>query len=178
MRALFILTISSVFVVPAAAQDRCKWTSGDTGSVSTYPQQLNIDVGDTPGHIIGVYELHSVARPNSKPNCEGLKDKEVSSYGTRDYRDRNGRASGYIIETLENGDKIYQEFSGTTQTAIAADGSKKTTYEGVAYYVGGTGRYQTVRGYERDHLIVDWPAGESKPSGTHSTAEGEYWFEK
>jgi hypothetical protein len=183
MRALSIHTIPAVFIVPllavpAVADERCKWSDPATDSVSTYPQQLNIDVGDMPGHIIGAYSLHSVAGPNSKPNCQGLKDKETWTYGMRDYRDRNGRASGYTIETLENGDKIYQEFSGTTETTTAADGSKKTTYEGVAHYVGGTGRYQTVRGVERDHLVIDWAAGESKPTGTHAAADGEYWFEK
>ena len=27
--------------------------------------------------FVGVYEIHSVAGPNTKPNCEGLKDKET-----------------------------------------------------------------------------------------------------
>ena len=184
MRALFIRKIPAAFIVPllalpAAAQERCKWSSeGDTGSVSSYPQQLVMYVGDTPGHIVGAYELHSVAGPNGKPNCEGLKDKETWTHGYRDYRDRNGRAWGYTVTTLENGDKIYQEFSGTTQTTTAADGSKKTAYDGVANWTGGTGRYQTVRGIERDHVVIDWAKGESKPTGTHTTADGEYWFEK
>ena len=83
MRALFIRTIPAVFVVPlltvpGAAQDRCKWSSDDDpGTATSYPQQLNIDVGDAPGHIVGVYEIYSVAGPNVTPNCEGLKDKEI-----------------------------------------------------------------------------------------------------
>jgi hypothetical protein len=184
MRAPFIRAIPVIFVLPmlaapVAAQERCKWSSeGDSGSVSSYPQQLNIDVGDAPGHIVGVYELHSVAGPNAKPNCEGLKDKETWTHGLRDYRDRNGRVSGYTVEILENGDKIYQEISGTTETTTAADGSTKTTYEGVATWTGGTGRYQTVRGIERDHVLVDWAKGESKPTSFHASGDGEYWFEK
>ena len=135
------------------AQERCKWSSdGDPSTVTSYPQQLNIDVGDAPGHIVGVYEIYSVAGSNSKPNCEGLKDKETWTYGYRDYRDRNGRTWGYIVTTLENGDKIYQEYSGTTETTVAADGSTKTTTDNVATWTGGTGRYQTVRGIERDHV--------------------------
>jgi hypothetical protein len=42
----------------------------------------------------------------------------------------------------------------------------------------GTGRYQTVRGVERDHTVIDWAKGESKPTGIHAFADGEYWFEK
>ena len=184
MRALFIRAIPAVFIVPllaapAAAQERCKFSSdSDPGAVASYPQQLNIDVGDAPGHIVGVYQIHSVPGPNAKPNCEGLKDKESWIQGYRDYRDRNGHTWGYTVTVLENGDKIYQQFSATTETVTAADGSTKTITEGVATWTGGTGRYQAVRGIERDHTLVDWAKGESKPTAIHSSAHGEYWFEK
>ena len=64
MRAPFIRAVPAVFIVPllaapGAAQERCKWSSeGGSGNVTSYPQQLNIDVGDAPGHIVGVYEIH------------------------------------------------------------------------------------------------------------------------
>jgi len=184
MRALFIRAVPAVLIAPllaapGAAQERCKFSSDiDPGTVTSYPQQLNIDVGDAPGHIIGVLEIHSVAGPNAKPNCEGLKDKESWIYGYRDYHDRNGHVWGYTVTILENGDKIYQEYSATTETTTAADGSTKTTTDGVATWTGGTGRYQTVRGIERDHVLIDWAKGESKPTGIHTSADGEYWFEK
>jgi hypothetical protein len=184
MRALFIRAVPAVFVLPlltapSAAQERCKWSSDSgSGGATSYPQQLNIDVGDAPGHIVGVYELLSVAGPNAKPNCEGLKDKETRTYGYRDYRDRNGHTWGYTVTILENGDKIYAEYSGTTETRAAADGSTKTTTDLVQTWTGGTGHYQTVRGIERGHTLVDWAKGESKPTGIQSSSDGEYWFEK
>jgi hypothetical protein len=185
MRALFIRVAPAVFVVPllaapVVAQERCKWSSeADPGTVTTYPQQLNIDVGDAPGHVAGVFEIHSVYGPNAKPwLCEGLKEKESWTYGYRDYQDRNGHTWGYGVSILENGDKIYVQNSGTTETTVAADGSTKTTVENVATWTGGTGRYQTVRGVERDHTLVDWAKGESKPTSIHGSADGEYWFEK
>ena len=184
MRMLFIRTVLALFVVPLlaaplAAQERCKFSSdGDSGGPSSYPQQLNIDVGDTPGHIVGVYELLNVAGPNDKPNCEGLKEKETRNYGYRDYRDRNGHTWGYSVTILENGDKIYAQYSGTTRTRVAADGSRKTTTDTVSTWTGGTGRYQTVRGLGRTHNLVEWAKGESKPTGVQSSSDGEYWFEK
>ena len=184
MRALFIRAVPALFIVPLlaaplAAQERCKFSSdSDSGGPSSYPQQLNIDVGDTPGHIVGVYELLNVAGPNDKPNCEGLKDKETWTHGYRDYRDRNGNTWGYTVTILENGDKIYSEYSGTTETTAASDGSTKTTTDTVATWTGGTGRYQTVRGIARGHTAVDWAKGESKPTSNHGSANGEYWFEK
>jgi len=184
MRALFIRAVPAVFIVPllaapATAQERCKWSAdADPGTVTSYPQQLNIDVGDAPGHIIGVFEIHSVFGPNEKPNCEGLKERESWNHGYRDYRDRNGHTWGYTVMILENGDKIYAETSGTTETVTAPDGSTKTMVESVANWTGGTGRYQSVRGFERDHTLVDWAKGESKPTAIHGSADGEYWFEK
>ena len=120
---------------------------------------------------------YSVAGPNAKPNCEGLKDKESWIHGNRDYRDRNGHR-GYTVTILENGEKIYPEYSGTTETTVAADGSTKTTTDIVATWTGGTGRYQTVRGIERDHSLVDWAKGELKPTAIYGSADGEYWLEK
>jgi len=125
-----------------------------------------------------VYEIHSVAGPNAKPNCEGLKDKEIWTHGYRDYRDRNGRSWGYSVTILENGDKIYSEYSGVTETTVAPDGSTKTAIETVANWTGGTGRYQTVRGIARNHNLWDWAKGESKPTSVHGSGDGEYWFEK
>ena len=83
-----------------------------------------------------------------------------------------------MVTILENGDKIYQQYSGTTETTAAPDGSTKTTTDVVATWTGGTGRYQTVRGIARNHTLVDWAKGESKPTGVHTSADGEYWFEK
>ena len=90
----------------------------------------------------------------------------------------NGHTWGHTVTTLENGDKIYAEYSGTTETTAAPDGSTKTTTDTVATWTGGTGRYQTVRGIARGHTDVDWAKGESKPTTTHGSGNGEYWFEK
>jgi hypothetical protein len=79
---------------------------------------------------------------------------------------------------LESGDKIYSEYSGTTQTTVGADGSTKTTNDLVGNWTGGTGRYQAVRGIQRTQTLVDWAKGESKPTAVHATSDGEYWFEK
>jgi hypothetical protein len=111
--AFFALTISK-----GTAEDKCK-LSWEVPVVDTkYTQQLALDVGDMLGHQVRVYELHRVY-PNDKPNCEGLKRVESWSYGLSDYVDRNGPYHGYMVTTLENGDKIFSEFSGTSQTVIA-----------------------------------------------------------
>jgi hypothetical protein len=74
---------------------------------------------------------------------------------------------------LENGDKIFGESSGTTQTVVGADGSKKTTYSGVVVYTGGTGKYQGIRGLQRESSQFD-----PEKNFNQSQSEAEYWIEK
>lgn len=176
-RRSLILTVLpiglAVLIIPdVAAQERCKMTWEVPAADSKYTQQLAIDVGDVPGHQVRVLELRRVF-PNDKPNCEGLKRVEEWTRGYSDYIDRNGRAWGYEVVALENGDKIYGEWTGTSQTVVGADGSKKTTFEGTSTWTGGTGKYQGVRGIEWSHAVFD--PGKGLNQGKF---EAEYWFEK
>ena len=75
--------------------------------------------------------------------------------------------------TLENGDKIFSEFRGVSQTVVNPDGTKKSTAVSVARYTGGTGKYQSIRGIERSSTIFD-------PDRNYNEVQfqSEYWFEK
>jgi hypothetical protein len=137
-----------------------------------FTQQLTVDVGDMPGHQVRVFELHRVY-PNDKPNCEGLKRVESWNRGYSDYIDRNGRAWSYLVIRLENGDQIFGEVSGTSQTIVAPDGTKNSTYEGTAKWTGGTGKYQGVRGIGWDHGRFNLDTGQNEVKSVV-----EYWFEK
>jgi hypothetical protein len=78
-------------------------------------QQHVTDLGDIPGHQIRVFELDRVY-PNIKPNCEGLKWTESWTRGLSDYVDRSDWSWGYEeVYTLERGDKIFKEHSGTVR---------------------------------------------------------------
>jgi hypothetical protein len=74
---------------------------------------------------------------------------------------------------LENGDKIFGEFSGASQTVVAADGSKKSTFSGVVVYTGGTGKYQGIRGLQRESSQFD-----PEKNFSQAQADAEYWLEK
>lgn len=165
--AMLMLTTANI-----SAQEHCKMSWEVSATDTKYTQQLAIDVGDMPGHQVRVYEIHR-AYPNAKPNCEGLKWVESWARGFNDYVDRNGRSWGYEVRTLENGDQIYVEFAGTVQTVVGSDGSKRSTYEGTTTWKGGTGKYQGVRGIERNHIVADVEKGFNQAKG-----ESEYWFEK
>jgi hypothetical protein len=106
------------------AQEKCKRSGTSLAQDSKYTQQHVIDVGDVPGHQVRILELHRTPS-NAKPNCEGLKAAESWSRGYSDYTNLNGRAWGYDVTVLDNGDKIFSQWSGTTQTTFNADGSVK-----------------------------------------------------
>ena len=159
-------------ITDVSAQEKCKVSTQALAANTKYTQQYTLDARDVPGHQIRIYEIHRTW-PNDKPNCEGLKRVEqwVSAYS--DYIDRNGRTWGYVTTTLDNGDKIFSEFDGTSQTTVGPDGSKKGTYTGVTRDIGGTGKYQTVRGLMRESAAFDLDKNTNQ-----SQSEGEYWFEK
>jgi hypothetical protein len=166
------VALTAFSVSEVSAEERCKVSGGVPAANTTYTQQHVLDVGDVPGHQVRIYELHRTY-PNDKPNCEGLKRIESWSRAFSDYIDRNGRSWGYSVTVLENGDKIFSEFSGTSQTAVGADGSKKSAFTGVTRFTGGTGKYQGVRGVMRESTNFDLDKNLNQLQ-----SDGEYWFEK
>ena len=156
----------------ATAQEKCKMSWDVPAANSNFTQQHVIDVGDVPGHQVRILELHRVF-PDDKPNCEGLKRVESWNRGYSDYVDRNGHTWGYLIVVLENGDKIFGELSGTTQTVANPDGSKKSTATVVTKYTGGTGKYQGIRGIEQGISVFD-----PDKNLNQGHFEAEYWIEK
>ena len=140
--AFLALTISC-----ASADDKCRLTWEVPASDTKYTQQFALEVGDIPGHQIRIYELHRVY-PNDKPNCEGLQRIDSWSYGYSDYVNRNGPYHVYMVTTLENGDKIFRESTGISQTTLAEDGSRKSsTEEGTQVWTGKTGKYRGSTGF-------------------------------
>jgi hypothetical protein len=164
------LALTPICFSTVSAQERCKVSEDGTAAKSKYTQQHVLDVGDMPGHQIRVFELHRTY-PDDKPNCENLKRTESWSRGYSDYVDRNGRAWGYAVISHENGDKIFAEFSGTSQTTVAADGAKKSTFTGVTRYIGGTGTYQGVQGLLKSSVAFDLDKNMNQERN-----EGEYWL--
>ena len=167
------LALAAFSVSDVLAQERCKISREVPAGNTTYTQQHVLDVGDVPGHQIRIYELHRIYPADTKPNCEGIKLKESWDRGFSDYVDRNGRTWGYGVVTLENGDRIFEEWDGVSQTIVDPDGAKRSTYTGIRRYTGGTGKYQGVRGLLRDSAAFD---PDKKTNQLRS--EGEYWFEK
>jgi hypothetical protein len=180
-RLISAITLSMLAIHAASAQQRCKFSYEGGTEEASYPQQLRLDVGDTPGHIIGAYEVRRGPTPSAKPNCEGFKVVERLTHGFSDTIDRNGRVWGYGTITLDNGDKIYTEYSGSVSAVTDADGSLMSMTNAISTWTGGTGRYLGVRGVTRDkseNFYVKDSQGKLNAKTNKLSSEGEYWFEK
>jgi hypothetical protein len=56
-----------------------------------------------------------------------------------------GTSVGYFLYTLTNGEKIWAKFDSVYSTT-STRGSRETTYQGVFRFVGGSGKYASIRG--------------------------------
>jgi hypothetical protein len=174
--ALFAIGVSAALTVLGSAeapgQEKCKMSWSIAAANAEYTGQHAFDVGDVPDHQVRIFEVRRTFA-DDQPNREGLKLVEQWLRGYSDYVERNGPAWGYSVTLLENGDKIFAEFSGATQTVVSPDGSKKTVATTVHKWTGGTGKYQGVRGIQQESTVFD-----PDKSFNETRAEAEYWFEK
>jgi hypothetical protein len=154
----------------AAAQTKTKFVS--KAAPSKYTQTHIIDVGDVPNHQLRLFELHTVYTSEA-PEFGGVKVKERFARAVSDYIDGSGTATGYAINMLENGDKVFERLTIQAQTVVAADGSKKLGYRAVATLTGGTGRFTEIRG-----TLLGGGGSDLKTGVSDAWTEGEYWFEK
>jgi hypothetical protein len=161
-----------IMPLPAAAQQKHKFSYERSADTSEYTQQLRIDIGDVPGHQIRVYELKAVY-PDDSVKFLDVAVKEEYNRAFSDYTNTNGRHFGYCLYVLKNGDKIQGRIDGTTQATMNADGSKSITFSGVTTLTGGTGKFRGIRGTLRYSGFYDPVANRSGDK-----TDGEYWIEE
>ena len=154
------------------AQERQKTSWNVPEANAEYTQRLNVEVGDVPGHVVRIYEIHRrFADP--PPVFAGTRAVEAWDRGQAEYVGLNGPSWGYTIFHLANGEKVFARFNGAVRTTVGSDGKKQTIYSGTTVLTGGTGKFKGIRGLFHETDTVDIAAGIS-----HTTGTGEYWFEQ
>jgi hypothetical protein len=156
----------------AWAQQKYQYSSSAAPTASRYVQRHKIDVGDLPGHEIVIVEIQRT-HASDHPMVMGVKIIETSSYGFTDQINGVGRSEGYTTWTLEDGSKIFVEYSGAVYAELTATGSRKGTYHGVSRFVGGTGRFAAIHGTLTDDVEYDT---DPKTGYNRPVTRGEYWF--
>jgi hypothetical protein len=76
---------------------------------------------------------------------------------------------------LEDGNKIFTEWLGTSYSEATSTGSRRGTYHGTTRWIGGTGKYATIRAVITADVEFDT---DPKTGYNRPVAKGEYWFEK
>lgn len=102
-----------------------------------YTKAEAVEVGDVPGHVLGVAEAKGLTFPDTG---------EIAAYGikvTFDYVNGTGPHDGYATATFEDGATVAYRFEGTTK---AVDGGKTSEFEGKHTYLKGTGRFEGIKG--------------------------------
>jgi hypothetical protein len=160
-RTTFALTVMALIGLAMAmptgdalAQQKQRVSFKTPPENSKYTQQHVIEVGDTPGHEVRVYEIHR-DYPSNAPVVNGLKIAESWTRGVSDYIDGNGSNTSYSVYVLENGDKLF------TRVALVAQslGSGKLTTTAAGPIIGGTGKLAGIQGTVRTLGTAEPKAG-------------------
>jgi hypothetical protein len=161
-----------LFPASGLAQQKYSYSHSTAPQSSRYVQQRVIDVDDMPGHQLRILEVQRKYTRNH-PVISGVKVVEVTVRGFSDYTNGVGPAQGYSTWILEDGNKVYAQWSGTSYTTTTSTGSQQGTYNGMTYFIGGTGEFATLRGVltEKSEFNTDPESGYNK-----SSSIGEYWF--
>jgi hypothetical protein len=137
----------------AVAQQKQQVSFKAPAENTKYTQQLILDAGDVPNHIVRVFELHYIY-PNNAPVINGLKLVEAWARGITDYLDGNGPGTVYSVYVLENGDKFF------TRTALLVQNiAGKLTATNVGNITGGTGKFAATQGIIRVSTNFDYKTG-------------------
>lgn len=129
---LSLLALASV----AAAQTKITGTL-DCGKMD---QQQPMEVGDKPGHVLGLAQSKCTW---SKPlEIAGITSKDDVATGSIDASGNRGQTHGYAVDAVSNGDKLTMRLTGTVEMKDGAAVSEKGTWT----FVSGTGKLKGIKG--------------------------------
>jgi hypothetical protein len=154
----------------AAAQEKHHWSSKDkdySPGIIKFTQQINIDVGDMPGHshVVRAFEIHTTF-PDKAPNMNGVKQVESWGRGFGDRIDGSGSLTEYDVDVYENGDKVF-----STEVGVIQNIAGQLISTSVGHYTGGTGKFAAIQGSYRYSCPFNLNTGVVECQG-----DGEYWF--
>jgi hypothetical protein len=150
-----ILLIIGLAASAALGWGQTKFTA--TGKCDKPETQQSIDVGDRTGHaLVLVKQTCSWTAP---VEMEGLKSSTYVVNSVSDVSGTKGQDTGYVVITMDNGDKAFVRFRGAS--TLVKDGPG--TGEGTWSYTGGTGKLRGLTG-----------KGTYKSASGEDQIEGEY----
>ena len=138
MRSVLLATLALLVASSAIAEQKQRVAFKVPAENSKYTQQLIIDVGDTPNHVVRVFEVRYTF-PNNAPVINGLKLIEQWDRWFGDRIDGSGPATIYTVYVMENSDKFFVRNIGVVQNTAG-----KLTNTVVGNITGGTGKQRAL----------------------------------
>jgi hypothetical protein len=128
------LFMSVGLVVPAFAYAQ---DLGTSRRVQSTAKVTTVEVGDVPGHVVGVVEFKGLSF---------FADGEIATHtnpATFDLINGSGPHQGYVVHYFDDGSTSIERYQG--EAKLSADG-KRTVVSGTFQCVGGTGRFEGLKG--------------------------------
>ena len=155
LATLTLLSLATALTMgPAIGQEKQHVSFKSPAETSKYTQQVNIDVGDVPNHIVRAWEVHRTY-PNAPPTFNGIKLVEEWERGIGDRIDGNGDGRFYHVYVMENGDKFFVR----NEAIIQRTATGKLASVGAGHIFGGTGKLESIQGTTRNATTFDPKAG-------------------
>ena len=129
---LAVAMLAAFVAPPLAGAETLKWRQ------TLYVNKIDrVEVGDVPGHIVGVAEGGGVVF---------FEDGEVATYwwkGTVDYTRGAGTSLGYMLCTFEDESTFLHKYQVLT---TADPGGKAFWWKGTSSFLQGSGRFSGIQG--------------------------------
>ena len=136
----------------SVAQQRQHVSYKTSSENAKYVQQLNVEVGDVPNHIVRVFDLHRTHPAG--PIINGSKLVEESVRGMTEITDGNGSSTVYGVYVLESGDKFFAKILQVNQ-----NNAGKVAATGIGPITGGTGKLAEMHGVVHFTVNFDVKSG-------------------
>jgi hypothetical protein len=131
---LFAMTVLLVPITQAAEE-----TAGR--AVYHTIKAETMEVGDVPGHMIGVYQQAGLGFFTKGPASGQIATRASTAYV--DTVKGKGTAINYIVYTFRDGSTVVHKATGTI---TPVDGGKTGAFEGTYEVAGGTGKFAGAKG--------------------------------
>ena len=158
MRFKTLWAVVSLFALAVTASAQTK-ISG-TEVCGKPDQQQMLEVGDRPGHMLGVQQVKCTW---SNMEIEGIAAKDSLTTVLVDGHGNKANGRGYDITTMASGDKFFVRFQG----AVTLKDGAPVTDDGKWSFTGGTGKLKGIKG-------GGTYMGKGSPEGVTFDIEGEY----
>jgi len=133
---VMLLSVSFVLLPGVSAADELAYRA------VYHVQKLEpIEVGDVPGHFMGVSDTPGLIFMTKGPASGEIGTRKATTYS--DIVNGKGSFIGYYVYTFRDGSAMHTKAVGTY---TPVDGGKRSAFEGTVEVAGGTGRFEGMKG--------------------------------